>query len=67
MNKEIEQAFRERIDELTKIIADKNIVIAQEFLDANKKREGVIETESGLQYEVIRQGGGTLAGENADV
>ncbi|MDY3768656.1 MAG: FKBP-type peptidyl-prolyl cis-trans isomerase N-terminal domain-containing protein, partial [Sphaerochaetaceae bacterium] len=46
-SKEIEQAFRERIDELTKIIADKNIVIAQEFLDENKKREGVIETESG--------------------
>ena len=66
-SKEIEQAFRERIDELTKIIADKNIVIAQEFLDENKKREGVIETESGLQYEIIRQGGGTLAGENADV
>ncbi|MDD6957205.1 MAG: FKBP-type peptidyl-prolyl cis-trans isomerase N-terminal domain-containing protein, partial [Spirochaetales bacterium] len=64
---EIEDAFRERIDEITKIIADKNIVIAQEFLDENKKREGVIETESGLQYEVIRQGGGTLAGENADV
>ena len=30
----------------------------EQFLVDNAKREGVIETESGLQYEVVREGGG---------
>jgi FKBP-type peptidyl-prolyl cis-trans isomerase FklB len=30
----------------------------QAFLDANAKKEGVVTTGSGLQYKVIREGGG---------
>ena len=64
---EIQDAFRKRVQEIDKMIAERNIVAAEEFLSENKKREGVIETESGLQYEIIRQGGGSLAGKDADV
>jgi|WetSurMetagenome_2_1015567.scaffolds.fasta_scaffold18881_2 FKBP-type peptidyl-prolyl cis-trans isomerase FklB len=36
----------------------KNIDASEKFLAENKKREGVKETESGLQYEVIKMGNG---------
>lgn len=35
-----------------------NLALGQEFLAKNKEREGVIETESGLQYEVLTMGTG---------
>ncbi|MBS4043118.1 MAG: FKBP-type peptidyl-prolyl cis-trans isomerase [Chitinophagaceae bacterium] len=35
-----------------------NLALGQEFLAKNKEREGVIETESGLQYEVLTMGNG---------
>ena len=31
----------------------------QEFLEANGKKEGIVTTESGLQYEIISEGEGT--------
>ncbi|GAB4331991.1 MAG: FKBP-type peptidyl-prolyl cis-trans isomerase [Bacteroidales bacterium] len=40
--------------------ADANLKAAEEFLAENKKNEGVNETESGLQYEIIRQGDGPI-------
>lgn len=38
--------------------ADKNKQIGKDFLAENKKKPGVIETPSGLQYEVIAEGSG---------
>jgi FKBP-type peptidyl-prolyl cis-trans isomerase len=38
--------------------AEKNKKEGEEFLANNKKREGVITTDSGLQYNVIRKGNG---------
>ena len=35
-----------------------NLALGQEFLVKNKEREGVIETESGLQYEILNLGTG---------
>ena len=37
------------------------------FLTENKKREGVVVTESGLQYEVVRQGNGPVPAANDQV
>jgi FKBP-type peptidyl-prolyl cis-trans isomerase len=37
------------------------------FLDENGKREGVITTESGLQYEIITKGDGPVPDENSVV
>lgn len=39
--------------------AQKNKLAGSAFLQKNKSEEGVIETESGLQYKVLNQGQGT--------
>ncbi|NOH83838.1 FKBP-type peptidyl-prolyl cis-trans isomerase [Vibrio sp. 03-59-1] len=39
--------------------ADINFQIGQDFLVENGKKEGVITTESGLQYQVLQEGTGT--------
>ncbi|MFQ5448203.1 MAG: FKBP-type peptidyl-prolyl cis-trans isomerase, partial [Saprospiraceae bacterium] len=36
----------------------KNLEEGRAFLEANKKREGVHVTESGLQYEILKEGSG---------
>ncbi len=38
--------------------ADENLKRSQEFLAENAKREGIVTTESGLQYEVVQAGTG---------
>ncbi len=48
-------------DQLAKMQAESsaiNIAAGKEFLEANSKKEGVITTESGLQYKVITSGDG---------
>ncbi|MDO6445512.1 FKBP-type peptidyl-prolyl cis-trans isomerase [Colwellia sp. 1_MG-2023] len=42
-----------------KALAAENIKIGEQFLASNKSVEGVIETESGLQYQVLKSGEGT--------
>lgn len=39
--------------------AVENIAIGKDFLTKNKAEEGVVETASGLQYQVLQQGEGT--------
>ncbi|HEV8505994.1 MAG TPA: FKBP-type peptidyl-prolyl cis-trans isomerase [Chitinophagaceae bacterium] len=38
--------------------ASANLKAGQEFLDANKQKQGVVSLPSGLQYEVITEGSG---------
>lgn len=66
-SKEIQDKFQQRIDEINAVKAAENLKKAEEYLSETKQKEGVVETESGLQYEIIRQGGGPLAGKNAEV
>lgn len=42
-------------------LADENLARAEAFLAENAKKEGIRTTESGLQYEIVRQGEGALA------
>jgi FKBP-type peptidyl-prolyl cis-trans isomerase len=42
-----------------KELAARNLEEGQKFLETNGKREGVITTKSGLQYEVLTKGGDT--------
>ncbi|MGO2455464.1 FKBP-type peptidyl-prolyl cis-trans isomerase N-terminal domain-containing protein, partial [Vibrio casei] len=43
----------------TQKIAEKNIQEGKAFLEQNSHQEGVITTDSGLQYLVLRKGNGT--------
>ncbi len=52
-----EQAMAKRAEEQQKI-SDANLAEGQAFLAANKDKEGVITTESGLQYRIITEGSG---------
>lgn len=38
----------------------KNIAAGQAYLDENKKKDGVVVTESGLQYEILTEGDGVI-------
>ncbi|MDG1750166.1 MAG: FKBP-type peptidyl-prolyl cis-trans isomerase [Thalassotalea sp.] len=42
-----------------KALAEENIKIGEQFLATNKTVEGVIETESGLQYQIMKSGEGS--------
>ena len=58
----VQRAFGEKMQarqqaELNKIM-EKNEKLGAEFLAKNTKRKGVVTTESGLQYEVLRKGDG---------
>jgi len=39
-------------------IAKENILVGDEFLKINREKEGIIETNSGLQYELLTRGSG---------
>ena len=49
--------LRNLIQEREKLLATENLEKSEQFLAENKQREGVITTESGLQYEVLTAGG----------
>lgn len=53
---EREQAFFRRMAEAAKV----NLAKGREFLTANARRQGVVALPSGLQYEVLRRGSGTV-------
>ena len=48
-------------------LADANLAEAEAFLKENAKKEGIFTTESGLQYQVVRQGDGAQAKETDSV
>lgn len=45
---------------MNKKIAVENVAAGEEFLKANKAKDGVFETPTGLQYQVIKKGTGTV-------
>jgi FKBP-type peptidyl-prolyl cis-trans isomerase len=49
---------REQMAAERKAAGEKNLVDGKAFLAENKTKEGVITTESGLQYQVIKEGDG---------
>lgn len=59
------QYMKEKMDAQNKVEeerlkkeAEKNIKLSKKFLDENKKKPGVKETASGMQYKIIKQGNG---------
>lgn len=60
-DEDIRNAFQKISEELMKkqvAKAGENVKIGQEYLDKNKKKQGVLVTKSGLQYRVIKEGAG---------
>jgi len=56
--KALDTLTREKHAELAKVSAEKAVALGKEFLAANASKEGVVTTESGLQYSVMQQGNG---------
>lgn len=55
---EFSQKMRKRAEEERKVMADKNKAEGEAFLKENGAKEGVITTESGLQYKILKEGTG---------
>ena len=55
---EIQQRFQMRQQEAATAQAEANKKLGDEFLSENAKKEGVVTTESGLQYKIISAGDG---------
>lgn len=55
---ESQEFLRNYMANLKERVKQENLDMANNFLEENKKREGVIEIKDGLQYEVIREGSG---------
>ncbi|MBM9536137.1 FKBP-type peptidyl-prolyl cis-trans isomerase [Desulfobulbus alkaliphilus] len=58
LQQEFARSQQEKQIRETLVMIEKNRQEAEEFLKANKDREGVIETPSGLQYKVMDKGAG---------
>ena len=56
--KNLKMSVSEKLAQMKNEKVAANLALGQEFLAKNKEREGVIETESGLQYEVLNMGTG---------
>lgn len=59
---EIEQSLEKLRTEVTakaNVLAEKNAKEGAEFLEKNKKEKGVVTTDSGLQYIVLKEGEGS--------
>ncbi|RMG20271.1 MAG: FKBP-type peptidyl-prolyl cis-trans isomerase [Bacteroidetes bacterium] len=65
------QAFQKhhmaQMAEVNEAKATENKIKGDEFLAENKQKEGVITTESGLQYKIIEEGSGTPPGKTDTV
>ncbi len=57
----------DKLAQINKEKAEANAAAGKAFLEANKKREGVIETPSGLQYEILIEGNGPKPTSNDSV
>ena len=52
-------AFQQEALQMRQQIADDNLKRAMDFLAANRDQDGVVETDSGLQYKIIESGEGS--------
>ncbi|HPX58937.1 MAG TPA: FKBP-type peptidyl-prolyl cis-trans isomerase [Bacteroidales bacterium] len=59
--------LQKEIDDNTKNTANQEKAKGEAFLKENKTKEGVIETASGLQYKILRQGEGKKPKANSTV
>lgn len=65
--RELQQKLQEAAKKHAAEAAEKNIAAEKEFLAGNKAKEGIKETASGLQYEVLAEGNGAKPGPTTKV
>lgn len=53
------QALGNMLQEREKELGEKNLAEGKAFLEENAKKDGIVTTDSGLQYEVLEKGGDT--------
>ncbi len=54
------ELVQQALTALSKKVNERRKKVATDFLEENKKKEGVQVTASGLQYQVLKQGSGTV-------
>lgn len=57
----------DRLSQMNQDKAKANLEAGQAFLEENRSRPGVVETASGLQYEIITEGNGPKPGPTSKV
>ncbi len=55
---DMQQSMLSKAEEQQKKEANENLIKAEDFLNENSEKEGVIITDSGLQYKILTQGTG---------
>ena len=60
VKEEFSKKMRDEYNKMSREQAGKNLKEGKAFLDANKTKEGVKVTASGLQYKVIKEGDGPI-------
>jgi FKBP-type peptidyl-prolyl cis-trans isomerase FklB len=60
-------SISDRLSQLNKEKSEANLKAGESFLAQNKSRPGVVETPSGLQYEVLTEGAGPKPSANNKV
>lgn len=63
----LQMAVQERESEKANLAARETLEEGNRFLEENGKREGVVTTESGLQYEVLVKGEGPMPADTSEV
>lgn len=58
VRKEFSRQIQESRNRKTAALSEKNLKDGEAFLADNKKKEGIVTTESGLQYKVLKKGDG---------
>lgn len=61
------QTFQQQMQQEKQAKADRNLAAAETFLSQNRKKEGVVELPSGLQYRVLEEGDGAQPAESDSV
>ncbi|MDR0307584.1 MAG: FKBP-type peptidyl-prolyl cis-trans isomerase [Chitinispirillales bacterium] len=67
INMRLNQELREKSEQKRVKQLEENKLEGENFLKANKQQPGVIETESGLQYQIITEGSGAVPTANDKV
>jgi FKBP-type peptidyl-prolyl cis-trans isomerase FklB len=58
IRKEFSRQIQESRNQKTAALSEKNLKDGEVFLAENKKKEGIVTTDSGLQYKVLKKGDG---------